>query len=132
MNAPNQRLPRMGCPVPNAILDRRAAADGMWYEAPEEVKRQLALAQRRAILLAWVRKQMAERLTGRERECIELHFFQAQTYESAGALTGTNRSSVFRGVQRALRKLRQARDEDDSWRVALEAGRAAPPRAQKG
>jgi len=62
---------------------------------------------------------MQLRLTRREAECIDLYFFKGMTYEQAGRATETEASSVWRAVQRGLRKLRLARDEDDSWHTAI-------------
>jgi RNA polymerase sigma factor (sigma-70 family) len=79
-----------------------------WYETPEEVAAGLAWGREKARLLRWVRKRMGERLTLRERRCIELYFFQGMTYREAAVKTGVNASSVHRAVQRGLRKLRAA------------------------
>jgi RNA polymerase sigma factor (sigma-70 family) len=84
---------------------------GAWYETEEEIQAGLAWGRRKAELMRWVRKQMNERLTARERRCIELYFFDNLTYREAGAATETNASSVYRAVQRSLRKLRRAAEE---------------------
>ncbi len=81
---------------------------GPWFETPEEVQRGIEWGREKAVLLRWVRNQMEARLTLRERRCVELYYFYGKTFREAGELTGTNASSVYRAVQRSLRKLRQA------------------------
>jgi DNA-directed RNA polymerase specialized sigma24 family protein len=54
---------------------------------------------------------MDERLTGRERACIELHYFRGLTFEAIAQLTHTNRSSCCRAAQRGVRRLRAAAAE---------------------
>ncbi len=79
-----------------------------WYETPSEIEAGLAWGKEKARLLRWVRRQMARRLTQRECRCIELYFFNGLTYRDAAGRTKRNASSVYRGVQRAIRKLRRA------------------------
>jgi DNA-directed RNA polymerase specialized sigma24 family protein len=83
-----------------------------WHETPERVRMELRRGAWNRARLEWVRTQMALRLTSRERECVELCYFRGLNFVQAGALTGTHRSSVFRAVERALRKLRQAAIEE--------------------
>ncbi|MBP8128867.1 MAG: sigma-70 family RNA polymerase sigma factor [Candidatus Hydrogenedentes bacterium] len=84
------------------------AERGLWHEAAAEVRAGLRWGRRKAELLEWVRRHMALLLTTRERECIELHYFQGRTYMVIAALTGTSASSSCRAVLRGIRKLRQA------------------------
>lgn len=97
-------------------LDAFATESGAWWESEEQIRLALADGKVRAALLRWVRRQMASRLTARERYCVECHYFLGLTYEAIGYATNTHRSTVCRALQRSLRKLRQARDEDPSWR----------------
>lgn len=83
-----------------------------WRETPGEIRAELAWGRRKARLLAWVRRVMAERLTERERACIELHYFRGLTYEAISRLTHTNRSSCCRAAQRGVRRLRAAAEEE--------------------
>jgi DNA-directed RNA polymerase specialized sigma24 family protein len=110
---------RFGAIVDPMLLDRYPATASPWHEDDAGRRDAARRARRKKVLLAWVRLQMLERLTPRERECMELYYFEGLTLEAAGARTGTNRSSVCRGVQRGLRKLQQAAAEDDSWKKAL-------------
>ena len=90
---------------PNAI-DKFETTQAAWYETPAEIRAGLRWGERKAELLQWVRREMGRRLTKRERRCIELYYFHALTYEVVGKITGTNPSSAFRAVRRAVRKLR--------------------------
>lgn len=118
-NPPCTRASKNAVHFSPAILDLFESTRGPWYETPEEIRAGIAKGARRAVLLDWVRAQMALRLTRREQDCIELYFFRGLTYEQAGHACGTEASSVWRGVQRGLRKLRLAREEDRSWQDAL-------------
>ena len=81
---------------------------GPWHETAEEVEAGLAWGERKERLLKWVREQMEECLTQRERECIELYYFRGLSCREMGVVTGTHTSSAHRAVQRGLRKLRAA------------------------
>ncbi|NIA13595.1 MAG: hypothetical protein GWP08_05895 [Nitrospiraceae bacterium] len=81
---------------------------GPWYETAEEVADGLAWGKRKERLLRWVRVQMTERLTQRERECIELYYFRGLSCRQMGVVTGTHASSAHRALQRGIRKLRAA------------------------
>jgi len=82
-----------------------------WHETRSDVADGVAWGFRKAVLLAWVREQMHLALTARERHCLELYYFRGLTYREAGAATNTNASSVYRAVQRSIRKLRKAAKE---------------------
>jgi len=92
-----------------------------WHETAEEVEAGLQWAGERARLLRRVRKVMRRRLTPLQRRYVELYFFGGLTYRQVGDLTGTNVSSVHRGVRRSLRKLRQAVQDGE-----LTTGRRQP------
>ncbi len=79
-----------------------------WHETKSDIRAGIAWGRRKAVLLAWVREQMMVVLTARERHCLDLYYFRGLTYREAGAATGTNASSVYRAVQRSIRKLRKA------------------------
>lgn len=86
--------------------------EACWYETLAEVRRQLAWGREKERLLRWVRRAMDERLTERERECVVLVFFVGLSYRQAGRQTSTDGSSVYRAVQRAVRRLRAAAAEE--------------------
>jgi DNA-directed RNA polymerase specialized sigma24 family protein len=93
-----------------------------WHESEEEVAAGIAWGREKAVLIKWVRVQMGERLTKRERECLELYFFRNMTYRQVGLATSTNGSSAYRAVMRALRKLREAAVEDGPKNVDTSSG----------
>lgn len=93
------------------ILKGFAIEQGAWYETQGEIEAGLRWGEEKARLLRWVRKQMTRRLTARERLYLELHFFEGLSFREAALRSGTNASSVHRGVTRALRKLRTAAAE---------------------
>ncbi len=98
------------------LADTLEEARSPWHETRAEIRAGLEKGKRKAFLLRWVRTQMDARLTERERYCVQLHFFLGLTYEQIGRVTGTSRSAVCRAVQRGLRRLRAAAQEDTSWR----------------
>ncbi len=94
------------------VLDRFANEDSPWYETPDEKQAAFQKSQENARLLIWIRKQMERRLTKKERLYLQLYFFEGKTYRQTAEITGTNASSVLRGVQRAMRKLKFAAKQD--------------------
>lgn len=101
-------LERLGRPVSPAIFARLTNSDVPWHESPEELRRATARARERERLLNWVRSQMLLRLSLVERRCIELYFFEDLNYREAAERLDVNVTSVYRGVERGLRKLRTA------------------------
>jgi len=99
----------------SAAFDEFQSTEGMWYESEAEVTAALCRGQRKAGLLRWVRRTMAARLTKREQVCIHLYYFEGRGYSAIAGATGTHKSSVWRAIQRGLRKLRTAKEEDRSW-----------------
>lgn len=92
-----------------------------WFESEEDVEAGLEWGRQKALLLRWVRRQMDQHLTDRERRCAELYFFEGHTYREIGRITGTNASSAYRAVVRSLRKLKRRVIEDDAALGALNA-----------
>lgn len=109
------RAMRLETRVSKRFLESMEEAHRLGYESPEEIRQALRWGARKRVLLAWVQLQMLQRLTLRERLCIELYYFQGLTYAEVGLRTQTHSTSAFRAVERALRKLRQAAEEDCSW-----------------
>jgi DNA-directed RNA polymerase specialized sigma24 family protein len=92
------------------------STDTPWHEDAARVRAGLRWGREKERLLDWVRGQMLLRLTRVERRCVELYYFEDLNYRCAAARLGVNATSVYRAVQRGVRKLR-------------EAARAHPPRA---
>lgn len=91
------------------ILDARDYRLMPWYETDEEIEAGLVWGKEKAKLLKRTRARMAKRLTPVERRSIELYYFEDMNYREAGSAMGLNASSVYRAIQRALRKLRPKR-----------------------
>ena len=106
-------------------LAQLSTLQGMWSETPEEVAAGIEWGRRKRVLLRWVRKQLGARLTLRERRCLELYYFQGLTFSQVGERTGTDPSSSFRAVKRAVIKLKRAAEEDPAWRANTDTGKVA-------
>lgn len=106
METKRTRAERQAVVMTPDVLRYFSLEQGAWHETREEVEAGLAWGNEKAHLLRWVRKQMARKLTARERRCVELYYFEGLTYREAGQITQTNASSVYRAVKRGLRKLR--------------------------
>ena len=88
------------------------------YESPEEVEERHERAERAKALLPTVRAIMDEVLTPRQREVIELYFFEGLNQREIAEQLGISQQSVSehlygkerkgRAVGGALRKLRKA------------------------
>lgn len=114
-----RRGSRLGITVDPETLTYVPVSRAIWYETEEEIEAGLAWARRKAVLFRWLRRQMGERLTLRERQCVELRFFSGLSLEDVAKEAGMSLSGASRAVRRSLRKLRQAAQEDDSWRMPL-------------
>lgn len=89
------------------LIDEIDETASPWYETEEEIEAKLQYGKEKAGMLAWVRSQMFYRLTPFERNCVRAYFFRGLTYREAGAQVGASPSSIHRGVQRAIVKLRK-------------------------
>lgn len=112
--------------IPQFVFDELSDREGAWYETPEEIAVGLDWGRRKALLMRWVRRHMARRLTLRERRCIELYYLFGLNHRQVGDATGTAGSSAFRAIARGLRKLRLAAEEDPTWRKWWRPRRTAP------
>lgn len=79
-------------------------------------RRQLQAA--RAVLQTAIERD----LTGRQRQCIQLYFFQGLTMEAIGQQLGVGKSTVYRHLQRGKKRLERA----FAYAAALQAGIADP------
>jgi len=98
----------LGRAVSFIFLKRLALTQTPWFETEEEIRIAVRRSHRNARLLEWVRSQMRLRLSPVERRCIELYYFEDLNYRQAAEVLGVNVTSVYRGVRRAVRKLRTA------------------------
>lgn len=102
----------------------RSVHEAMWYESPEEIEAGLQWGAEKAVLLKWLHRQIGRRLTRRERRCLELYYFEGLTFREVADRTGTNASSAFRAIERAVRKLRAAADKgENNLAAAMPKGR---------
>jgi len=111
------------------VLERLSTARAAWYETPEEVAAGLEWGRHKRCLLHWIRQQMENQLSDFERECVELYFFETNTYREVADLLDVNVSSAHRAIARGLRKLRAAAAEEGvELDTPLKQGRARHPR----
>ena len=109
------RATRMEVQVKLLFFEFQTTDKGAWYESPREVAMALAWGKRKEELLGWLRVAMERKLTARERQCLTMHYFENRTYVEIGQVTGSNPSSAWRAVDRAMVKLRKAALADTSW-----------------
>jgi DNA-directed RNA polymerase specialized sigma24 family protein len=92
--------------------------EGPWNEDEQTIAAGLAWGEEKARLLRWVRWQMRWRLRDKQRQAIELHYFEDLTYVEIGLRMGCSTSAAYRSVRRGLAKLREsARQEGVGWSV---------------
>lgn len=99
---------RLGRAIPPIVLEFLSADQRPWHEEPESVRAGLCWGREKEQLLEWVRAQMRLRLTAVERHAIELYYLRGLSYRDTAKLLGVNPSSVYRSVERGVRKLRAA------------------------
>ncbi|HNR36551.1 MAG TPA: sigma factor-like helix-turn-helix DNA-binding protein [Candidatus Hydrogenedentes bacterium] len=102
-----KRAPRV-VPLDPGYFASISEKSSPWHEDEQAIEEGLEWGRQKARLLRWVRLEAGRRLTARERQCLEMHFFEGITFAEMGARTGTNASSAHRAVRRSLRKLREA------------------------
>ena len=107
------RASRFAIVVGPDTIGSRSSKDAMWYESPEDVEAGLQWGAEKAALLKWIQRQMGRRLTKRERSCVELYYFEGLTFREVGDRTGTNASSAFRAIKRAVRKLHASAEKGE-------------------
>ncbi len=99
---------RLGRAIPPIVLEFLSAARRPWHEEPEAVRAGLCWGRKKERLLEWVRAQMLLRLTVTEQHAIELYYLRGLSYRDTAMLLDVNPSSVYRSVERGIRKLRAA------------------------
>jgi len=97
-----------GRPAGAYILEGLTLAQTPWHEDEDAIRRGLEWGRKKAKMLRWVESQMVLRLTPIERNCIELYYFRGMNYREAAEALDVNASSVYRAVNRGIRKLREA------------------------
>lgn len=131
-DADNTRAGRLAVLMDPRHIDRFSTEEGMWAETQEQREDRLERAQCRDVLLDWVRERL-HALSDAQREAIELHFFVGLTFEQAAFLSGKNKSTVKRNVDRAIKFFIAEKRRDPSWRIYAEFYRyGSHPRRQSG
>lgn len=82
-----------------------------WSEDEAMIAAGLAWGREKDRLLKWVRLRM-ERLTEKQRRCIELRYFEGLTYIEVAKLVECSPSAACRSAQRGVEKLRRAARRD--------------------
>ncbi len=110
-NTPRLKPQFTGAQAGRLVLEGLTIAQTPWCEDEDAIRRGLEWGRKKARMLQWVESQILLRLTPIERRCIELYYFEALNYREAAQVLDVNASSVYRAVQRGIRKLREAARE---------------------
>lgn len=94
-------------------FDRLPADAALWHETPQEKNKGFRNGARQRRLLTWVRRQMGKKLSRKQLEYVELHYFRGMNQHQIARLLNVEPSSVCRGIRLALRKLQAAATEDE-------------------
>ncbi len=81
-----------------------------WYESPEEVEAAIVQCEKNRAQVVALLTIMRETLTLSECRAMELHYLQGMSYRQAGLVMGRNASTVYRYVQRAIKKMKARLD----------------------
>ena len=93
-------------------FSRLSCEDTPWFEDEEEIEYKIGQHQRNLVLLDYIRNLMKTHLSKVEQESISVYYSDVLTYREAGDMMNVNATSVFRGVQRGLVKLRRKVDSN--------------------
>lgn len=104
--------------LPAETLERFCVEDGLYYEHPDEAEQRYAKAEHSKAVWSAVRTTADAALTSRQREVLELYFFEHLTQEQTAERLGISQQSVSEhiygktrngghAVGGALRKLRK-------------------------
>jgi hypothetical protein len=105
-------LPRpkftFGVPFDPAILETYGEDRAFGYETAEDREWRYTWAQRKALLLQWVKRQMKKRLKPTERRSIKLCYFDGLSQREAARKLHLNNATVCRAVANGIATLRAA------------------------
>ena len=93
-------------PVPPDFFDQFTTEDYFWYRAPDDEHTEARRAKRQAVL-EQVRQIIANELTERQTECIQLYFYKGKTQEEIGSILGISRRVVSQHLFGVTRNGRQ-------------------------
>ena len=80
-------------PVPPEYFDQLTTEDYLWYRAPDDgyiIARRL----KRQAVLEQIHRIIANDLTHRQAECVQLYFYSGKTQEEIGYILGISRRVV--------------------------------------
>lgn len=80
-------------PVPPEYFDQLTTEDYLWYRAPDDGYTRARRLKRQAVL-EQIRQIIANDLTRRQAECIQLYFYNGKTQEEIGYILGISRRVV--------------------------------------
>lgn len=113
-------------------LDRKAAAEGLWYETDVDRERRHAMKDFYRDVKPAVNQIINTKLTRRQREVLQLYYFHGKTQEDIAAILNLTQSTVSRhlfGTVRggkkvggAIPKLRKAVDRAKDPSISLALG----------
>jgi RNA polymerase sigma factor (sigma-70 family) len=88
-------------------LDRFTNEDGLWYESPEEVERELDRGKKRADQLVLLVRLIEKCLTAPQCTCAKLYYLEGKSLREIATITGVHFTTVHQHVQAATKKLRR-------------------------
>ncbi|HOV33196.1 MAG TPA: hypothetical protein PLX23_07530 [Candidatus Hydrogenedens sp.] len=91
--------------VSQHFLEQIPNSQSLWHETPEEIERKLQWGKEKAHLLQWIQKQIQRKLTVKERNYIELYYFQGLTLELISKKYHSNPANISRTIRRGIKKL---------------------------
>lgn len=80
--------------VPPEYFDQLTNEDYLWYQPPGSGKSARARRAKRRKVIKQIRRIIAEELTSRQAECIQLYFYAGKTQEEIGEILGISRRVV--------------------------------------
>lgn len=97
---------RLGIRAGDYRVGTLSLEDSPWYESPEEVDAGLKLSEETHAQAQALLDLMRECLTSSEFTAMQLHYLYSMPYRQVGLIMDRNASTVYRYVQRALKKIR--------------------------
>lgn len=93
--------------VSSQFLEEISEAQSLWYETPEEIENKIEWGKEKVQLLNWVKKQMARKLSIKERRYIEHYYLQGETLEIISKKFQSHPANIHRTIRRGIKKLIQ-------------------------
>lgn len=105
---PDEELPfiNLGIRAGEFVLTTLSLEETPWYESPEEIEAALGKSIEVQVRVKALVKVMRKCLTASEFKAMRLHYLHNMSYRQAGLHMGRNASTVYRYVQRGIKKIR--------------------------